>query len=224
MSIGMVTPEFVVASDASQNDACRTGKWKTELGITHPGATSGIRVLEDPKTAGRRQGHCGISILSHHQHPRQPADSAAETESWKAHNTYQKQNLPQSKAGRESQPDSTEESNFHPMLGTVQRFCACPVWCATAVPQTIPKGFHRRFIWAITPTQRPILCTADTDRPRRCGRRLQCLVNGKNPFCRRMICGLLTNDDGRGGHPLLECKNGNNLSHKTFADCPSVPK
>jgi len=34
----------------------------------------------------------------------------------------------------------------------------------------------------------------------------------------------VTNDDGRGGHPLAECKNGNNLSHKTFADCPSVPK
>ncbi len=35
--------EIVVASDGAQNNACKTGRWSTELGIPHSGATYGVR-------------------------------------------------------------------------------------------------------------------------------------------------------------------------------------
>lgn len=217
--------EIVVASDASQNDACRTGKWKTELGITHPGATSGIRVLEDPKdrwaTARplwNQHSYHITNILDNRQIP------LRETESWKAHNTY-RQNLPQRKAGKESQPDSTGRIEFPPDVGDCATLLRLSGVVCNRGAQTIPKGFPSTFYLG-DPRLRSArsLCTADTDRPVAAGDCVAVSCEWKNPLLPPYDLWFVTNDDGKGGHPLAECKNGNNLSHKTFADCPSVPK
>lgn len=217
--------EIVVASDGAQNNACKTGRWSTELGIPHSGATYGVRVLEDPQdrwSAARplwnQHSYHITNILDDRTIP------LKETESWKAHNTY-RQNLPSSKAGVDPRPDSTGGIEFPPDVGDcVKLFRLSGLICNRgAVPMSagIPATFYLG-----DPQQigaKP-LCTAKTDRTLASGACQSVSCEWQNPSPAPYDLWLRTNDDGKGGHPLAECKTGNNLAHKVLSACPSVPK
>ena len=178
---GMVTPELSLHRMPVKR-CVSNRKMENRARNPAPGATSGIRVLEDPKTAGRRQATVESAFLSHHQHPRQPADSAAGNRKLES-----PQHVPAEPATeqsrKESQPDSTGRIEFPPDVGdcaTLLRLSGvvCKPRCADD-SQRIPID-----VYLGDPRLRSArsLCTADTDRPSLRAIVLWCLVNGKIRF------------------------------------------
>ncbi|MBL9043321.1 MAG: VCBS repeat-containing protein [Myxococcales bacterium] len=217
--------EIVVASDAAQNDACRKGRWSTELGTPHSGATYGVRVLEDPQD---RWSMARPLWNQHSYHITNINDDRTiplrEPESWKVHNTY-RQNLPSSQPGAEPRPDSTGGIEFPPDVGDcVTLFRLSGLVCnrgAAPLSAGLPATFYLG-----DPQQvgARVLCTTKTDKAIAAGDCLGISCEWNNPSPPPYDLWLRVNDDGKGSHPVAECKSGNNLAHKQLSACPSVPK
>jgi hypothetical protein len=217
--------EIVVAADGAQNDGCRTGRWSTELGVPHPGVSFGIRVFEDPDD---RWAPARPLWNQHSYHITNINDDRTvpvrETESWKAHNTY-RQNLPQSRAGSEPRPDPTGRIEFPPDTGDcVKLFKLSGVVCnrgAAPLPAGVPSTFY---LGSPLVAGHRALCTARTEKPVAVGDCQPISCDWVNPSPLPCDLWLRVNDDGLGGHPVNECRGGNNLAHLALSDCPSVPR
>mgnify|MGYP002147346546 CR=1 FL=1 len=217
--------EIVVASDGAQNDGCRTGRWSTELGIPHPGVSFGVRVFEDPED---RWSPARPIWNQHSYHITNINDDRTvpvrETESWKAHNTY-RQNLPQSRAGSEPRPDPTGRIEFPPDTGDcVKLFRLSGVVCnrgAAPLPAGLPATFY---LGSPLVSGHRTLCTARTEKPVAVGDCQAISCDWLNPSPLPYDLWLRVNDDGKGGHPVTECRAGNDLAHLSLADCPAVPR
>ena len=217
--------EIVVASDSAQNDACRMGRFSTELGIKHTGSTYGERVLEDPED----RWSAARSLWNQHSyHMTNISDDRTvpvrEQESWKVHNTS-RQNLPSLKSGAEPRPDPTGRIEFPPDVGDcVKLFKLSGLVCnrgGVPLPAGVPATFY---LGDPLRTGVPTICTAKTDRTVAPGDCVGISCEWLNPLPPPYDLWLRVNDDGKGGHPIAECKSGNNLAHQHLSACPSVPK
>ncbi len=217
--------EIVVASDAAQNDSCRTGRFARELGISHQGATYGVRVLEDPQD---RWSSARALWNQHSYHITNILDDRTiplrEQESWKVHNTY-RQNLPQSKPGKEPRPDSTGGIDFPPDVGDCVKLFRLSGYVCNRGAVTIPKGLPSTFYLGDPRLSGArAVCTAFSDRAVAAGNCVPIACDWNSPSPPPYDLWLQTNDDGAGRHPTAECKSGNNLAHKQLSACPSVPR
>jgi hypothetical protein len=217
--------EIVVSSDGAQNGMCRTGRWNMELGIPHPGSTYGVRVLEDPSD---RWSRARPIWNQHAYHITNINDDRTipmtEMPSWQVHNTY-RQNLPGARGGSEPRPDGTGRIEFPPDVGDcVKLFKLWGTVCNRGV-SPLPKGLPSTFyLGSPLMSGHRVLCTAKTERDVEAGDCQPVSCEWQNPPPPPYDLWLRVNDDGKGGMPANECKNGNNLAHLQLSMCPNVPK
>ena len=215
--------EIVVASDSAQNDMCRRS-FPTELGIVHPGATWGVRILEDP--SDRWVGSRAL-WNQHSYHITNINDDGSvpqsEPPSWRAGNSY-RQNVQGAGQSTESQPDATGKIGLPVDSGDCTKlFRVSGVVCNRGVaplPPSLPATFY------IGDPRQPgarAICTGRTASPTLSGECQPVACSWDDPPPGPYDLWMRVSDDGSGKRTQPQCKGGNDLAHLPQAQCGVTP-
>jgi hypothetical protein len=216
--------EIVVSADSAQGNGCKLGGESTELGMKHPGASWGLKVYVDPDNrwmpARPLWNQHSYHINNINDDGTIPLDEAP---SWKTHNSY-RQNLQGSAVSGVPRPDPTGKISLPPDVGDCSKVFRLGAMVCDRGVGPIPGGLPATFYLGDPRGNgaRPI-CTAYTTAPAQSGECQPVSCDFMDPPPPPYDLWLRVDDDGKGGHPLSECKGGNDLAHLQLDSCPNAP-
>ena len=216
--------EIVISADSAQGNGCKVGKFPSELGISHPGASFGIKVFVDPKNrwVGSRK------IWNQHSYHVTNIEDDGKVPTVEPPNHTLRNNYRQNVQGTVGQPDAHPDGTgkiglpvdvgdcvtlFRPS-GQVCNRGAVPL--RTAYPAAFYVGDPRQMgaKW---------LCTGYTNQRLEPGACAAVDCEWRMPTPPPYDLWMQVGDDGKGSPKDAQCKSGNDLAHLPLARCGANP-